>query len=545
MTTRLLVAAVAVLAAAGCGSNLTTDGGPTTYTCDPPCPKGVACTATGCASPDGSAVAGDLGMGDMAAPACSPPCAAPTPYCNGNKVCVPCVMDSHCPMGQVCHAVGTTGACVPGCTDDSRCAAPAKCCGGQCTDVTKDALNCGACGTACNATHASASCTGGMCAAGMCRPGWADCNMDPKDGCEVKLDFDVNNCGACGTVCKIPNATAGCGPAPMGMSGCYLQACTYGFDDCNGDVKDGCETSVTSDVKNCGGCGMVCPPVAHATVGCVNAVCGLISCQQGWSDCDGNAKNGCEVQTNSDIKNCGKCGAACGMGQVCINSSCTCANCNINNAKTKCVNNACVFDQCLPNFGDCNNNLNDGCEADLTSDNNNCSACGNACPNNAPNCQNGVCTNLWQPDGVQQNVPVNMLAGWSLCYNDTYNVPLGGQIQNIKGKCTGNKLLLACRRNNSQTLTLLAAGNAADVFFDTGQGGQGHVAGKVVWYFNANWAWGFATAGDQLSLNECDTNGGNDRLCWHTCCNAGGYRCGGTTGLNGDASWDRLVYQAN
>jgi hypothetical protein len=216
--------------------------------------------------------------------------------------------------------------------------------------------------------------------------------MDPKDGCEAKLDYDVNNCGACGAQCKFANASAGCGPSQQGMSGCYLKACSYGFDDCNGDSKDGCETSTSSDVKNCGGCGMTCAAVPHATVGCVNSVCSLTGCNQGWSDCDNNAKNGCETQTGNDNKNCGKCGNACVQGQICINSSCTCANCSFNNAKSKCVNNVCLFDQCLPNWGDCDFNVNNGCEADLTADANNCGACGNVCPQNKAFCFNSQCS---------------------------------------------------------------------------------------------------------------------------------------------------------
>jgi hypothetical protein len=54
----------------------------------------------------------------------------------------------------------------------------------------------------------------------------------------------------------------------------------------------------------------------------------------------------------------------------------------------------CVFDKCNPGFGDCNNNTADGCEASLNGDANNCSACGNKCPMNTPNCVNGVCGNV-------------------------------------------------------------------------------------------------------------------------------------------------------
>jgi hypothetical protein len=326
-------------------------------------------------------------------------------------VCVPCLTDDHCPPGNVCRMFGSTSACVPGCGSDARCAGAGgdggagamKCCGGQCVNSGADPQNCGACGTTCNAAHAGASCVDGNCTAGKCQSGWADCNMDPKDGCEAKLDYDPLNCGGCGMKCAIANAIVGCGPPQNGMSGCYIRACNFGFDDCDGNPANGCETNVSADVKNCGACGMVCPAVPHATVGCVNASCVLTMCTVGFADCDNNAKNGCETTVANDKNNCGKCGNACGMGQICINGGCTCANCNISNATTKCVNNACVFDHCVQGFADCDNNLNNGCEVDTTSDVNNCGACGNVCPVNTPACVAGVCSaktclnnKLWQ-----------------------------------------------------------------------------------------------------------------------------------------------------
>jgi len=141
---------------------------------------------------------------------------------------------------------------------------------------------------------------------------------------------------------------------------------------------------------------------------------------------------------------------------------------------------------------------------------------------------------------------VTSLTGWSLCYSDTYNVNMQGTIATIQSQCTGSKILMACRPNNASTLTLLAWGARTDVFFDTGAGqNQGHVAGPVVWYYDPNWSWGFASAGDTLMLNECDTNSGADRLCWHLYMGVGGYRCGATTDLNSSPAWDRLIYQAN
>src|SRR5262249_21962420 len=98
------------------------------------------------------------------------------------------------------------------------------------------------------------------------------------------------------------------------------------------------------------------------------------------------------------------CGNKCGQGLACINSACTCQNCILPNAKTKCVNLQRLFDQCLPGYANCDNNTQNGCEIDLNSDNKNCGGCGVVCPMNAIACINGKCTNspcignpMWTP----------------------------------------------------------------------------------------------------------------------------------------------------
>src|SRR6185436_19623072 len=101
-----------------------------------------------------------------------------------------------------------------------------------------DPNNCGMCGMACGAVNSTAKCVAGACMPGQCLPGWGDCNQNLADGCEATLRVEPKNCTACGMACTFKNAIARC------SDGCYLASCNFGFDDCNGEEKDGCETSV-------------------------------------------------------------------------------------------------------------------------------------------------------------------------------------------------------------------------------------------------------------------------------------------------------------
>jgi cysteine-rich repeat protein len=165
-------------------------------------------------------------------------------------------------------------------------------------------------------------------------------------------------------------------------------------------------------------------------------------------------------------------------------------------------------------------------------------------------CSNTCISDLWWVSGPQTNVPVNMLGGWELCWSGTYNANAAGLTNTILGQqCTGSKLLEACRPVNANTFTVLAMGDRADVLFDVGNQNAGkHEANGVAWYYSNSYSMGFAQAGDSVSRNSCDTANVNPamRLCWHTGNDAitGGYRCGSTTGLNGNAGWERLIYQA-
>ena len=89
-----------------------------------------------------------------------------------------------------------------------------------------------------------------------------------------------------------------------------------------------------------------------------------IACPMGLGDCDGVEANGCEVDLRNNPAHCGGCGAVCRGGP---------------NATTACRSGMCGETRCNPGRSDCNNDLADGCEINITADVNNCGVCGRVC----------------------------------------------------------------------------------------------------------------------------------------------------------------------
>ena len=139
--------------------------------------------------------------------------------------------------------------------------------------------------------------------------------------------------------------------------------------------------------------------------------------------------------------------------------------------------------------------------------------------------------------------------GWTRCYNGTYAVNLiPSQIATILSQCNQTKLLLACKPLSNSNYTLAAMGLRSDVLYNCSSITTcTHVANGVGWYFSDTASWGFVSANDSVTRTSCDTASTNPtfRLCWHTGFTFGGYRCGSTTGLNSDTTWERSVWQAN
>lgn len=213
---------------------------------------------------------------------------------------------------------------------------------------------------------ADVACRAGSCVIDGCEAGHDDCDGDFANGCEANLLGDVENCGTCGNACAFPNAV----PACVAES-CVIEACLGGFEDCNADRSDGCEADLRSP-ESCGACGAACPadtPLCDSTSDPAQCV----------ESCDADATlcgTRC-VATATDPMNCGGCGVVCDPAE---------------NAAAVCVDSACDL-ACFPDFGDCDDDPTNGCEANITTSTEHCGGCGNRCEGAQAtwSCEGGAC----------------------------------------------------------------------------------------------------------------------------------------------------------
>jgi hypothetical protein len=83
----------------------------------------------------------------------------------------------------------------------------------------------------------------------------------------------------------------------------YETPCPPGYANCDGDPANGCEVDITSDADHCGACGVTCPGQENAMGVCVAGSCGT-ACPVGTYDCDGDPANGCESTYGCDPATC-------------------------------------------------------------------------------------------------------------------------------------------------------------------------------------------------------------------------------------------------
>ena len=233
------------------------------------------------------------------------------------KNCGTCGLE--CPEGELCSG-GTCGvACGAGalkCVDGMGKAA--------CVEPLSSSANCGGCGKVCLA--------GELCVAGMCTLACGGGTVQCGAVCS-NVNYDPLNCGGCGMACPIGvNTVAVCADGKCGLE------CKDSFGDCNLKPADGCETALMASVTNCGACSNACA-VVNGTPICDTGACKVLTCNTGYANCDNDTKS-CETNVTSDVQNCGGCNKPCAVGQSCVAGVCLSLppSCRIVNGLKWCTN---------------------------------------------------------------------------------------------------------------------------------------------------------------------------------------------------------------
>jgi hypothetical protein len=150
---------------------------------------------------------------------------------------------------------------------------------------------------------------------GACSAGYKACNN------ECVPDSPEVGCAQAGcTPCDLPNATPLCSASGQ----CTISVCDKGFTDCDGNAQNGCETETDYDPTNCGHCHAACSAdtTKHvATAACSAGACVVGTCDPGWGNCNQITADGCEVDLSKDPANCGGCHMACLSPKMCTSNA--------------------------------------------------------------------------------------------------------------------------------------------------------------------------------------------------------------------------------
>lgn len=117
------------------------------------------------------------------------------------------------------------------------------------------------------------------------------------DGCKGDADCTApQTCDPASHQCVSCTSDAQCDPGFVCSSG---GSCVAGCSDsqpCSGGLAccDGACTDLSNDAAACGACNEPCPNLDHAAEVCAQGTCQLGACEDGWSDCNQNADDGCE-----------------------------------------------------------------------------------------------------------------------------------------------------------------------------------------------------------------------------------------------------------
>jgi hypothetical protein len=259
-------------------------------------------------------------------------------YCKSNfcadGVCCDKACEGTCEACTMALTGQATGTCAPIPTGDpeDECATGD---GSECANTGECDGATAACAlVSCTLLNAETTrCEAGKCAVETCMAGFGDCDMVADNGCELDVSTDIGNCGTCGVVCAPANATGKCE-----NSMCLIETCNAGAEDCDADQATGCEALLDTDVNNCGKCGRACSAANVASRSCLAGRCDS-TCDVGYANCAqpdaATDDDGCE-KPGSDT-HCGGCNNQCYLqgtsgGFVCqLGTTCACttdAQCN-------------------------------------------------------------------------------------------------------------------------------------------------------------------------------------------------------------------------
>jgi len=154
---------------------------------------------------------------------------------------------------------------------------------------------------------------------GVCANGTKPCTgADGRLSC-VSEDLPSRGCAneSCAP-CVVENAIPRCGDDGR----CGFSACLEGYKDCDGNPRNGCEVDTLHDPNHCGGCNAEPCQVDNGTAGCAAGSCAIDDCRDGYADCDDDPDNGCETDTATSDQHCGGCDQACDESESCEDGSC-------------------------------------------------------------------------------------------------------------------------------------------------------------------------------------------------------------------------------
>ncbi|HOX43455.1 MAG TPA: Ig domain-containing protein [Myxococcota bacterium] len=227
------------------------------------------------------------------------------------------ISTDHCgPACGGCPPV-VTDACYEGqcaCGTSPPCAGNETCCLGVCADLSTSTTSCGACGHDCGADTQNvlaAHCAGSACDYDACQATHLDCDGDRQNGCETGRG--MQDCAACEDACSDTLVYLNTVEPSCDLTACQY-TCAPGFDSCDLDPGNGCETPLNTPGR-CGGCGHDCAFDANGGACLPGAAageyaCGCLSdgdCEPGELCCD-------SLCVPRDERHCADCATPCTIG---------------------------------------------------------------------------------------------------------------------------------------------------------------------------------------------------------------------------------------